>query len=93
MEIELNKNYYYIGVGYNNLKNTVVKVLKETDYVNNHKIYVCEDENLDIYKIYDFNLSKYQITYNYVSTLEKELLSNSIGRFKSFINGRYVGDL
>ena len=93
MDIEIGKNYYYVGVGRNHLINKIVKVIdKEDELFNKHNVFIVEDEELNTYRVPEFNLSKQQLTGVVKNSLDKQLLADTIQTFCSFKNGKYVGD-
>ena len=95
--IEVGKNYYYVGIGISGLLNKVVKVLDDTgEKFGSNKdmpIYLCEDENLNTYRVMEISLSKNPAMYKFVSTTDLNTLPADLRTFSSFDkNGRYVGD-
>ena len=95
--IELGKNYYYIGVGYKKLINKIVKVISlEEDKFGLNKdilVYNVEDENLNIYKVMELSLDKKPWLGQINRAEDLQLLPNNVRTFPTFKNGRYVGDM
>lgn len=95
--IEIGKNYYYVGVGYKKLINKSVKVISlEEDKFGLNKdilVYNVEDENLNIYKVMELSLDN-KPWLGQINRMENlQLLPNTVRTFPTFKNGRYVGDM
>ena len=95
--IEIGKNYYYVGVGYKKLVNKIVKVISlEEDKFGLNKdilVYNVEDENMHLYKVMELSLDK-KPWLGQINRMENlQLLPNTVRTFPTFKNGRYVGDM
>lgn len=92
--VEVGKNYYYIGVNINEWANKIVKVIQKTeDNVGTCKdvpVYLCEDENGEIKKVIESNLSLNTTPYNYVYGGMRDCFPENVKRFPTFKNGKYM---
>lgn len=95
--IEIGKNYYYVGIGHKQLTNKIVKVisLEESNFGSNRdiSIYKVEDEDLQLYRVMELNLDKRPWLGQIMRAKETQLLPQGVRTFPSFKTGRYVGDL
>lgn len=95
--IEIGKNYYYVGVGYKKLLNKIVKVISlEEDKFGSNKdisVYNVEDENLNTYRVMELSLDKKPWLGQINRAEDLRLLPDNVRTFPTFKNGRYVGDM
>ena len=91
--IEIGSSYYYNGVGIENWKNQVVRVISNINENVGTKrdvpVYLCELDG-EKHKIMAVNLSKSPISYNYKNGGMKECFPENVERFPTFKNGRYT---
>ena len=92
--IEVGKNYYYVGIGISGLLNKIVKVLDDTGekFGSNRDmpIYLCEDENLNTYRVMEISLSKTPAMYRFVSATEASILPEGVATFPTFKDNKYI---
>lgn len=90
----IGKVYYYVGVNIKGLTGNTVEVIDQVDVVNSIPVYQVVDENGELHKVFEFNLSRERYIPKVVSIEEnRQLLPPSVLTFPTFSpNGRYLYD-